>query len=306
MKPRKIMPSEIDRLFSQLFDPADPGHLPINLPKLATPIRDIGTEKLQERIEDLVMERADQDEVAKVLKDINDSLTLRNQELQARLEAEWEAKKQYDRAFNERNQLEHKVHKLEEELEIARKNQNYALQHVADQYSLIEQAKKALSKIENLYSTEKVNAEHLGKQTLRLHNEKQELANENANFREQIIRLAEEKSRFACPGSQIQFHVDDTMLPCGQCNACKLKQVQSTLNQTTINLVEAKEDNKLKLALEKENRTLRGILLGLVDGVEKVLRLPNRFFYPHRLRIGINDAVNRTYNDLDHNNIRIV
>lgn len=235
------------------------------------PITDVQQQlddNFRDQIELLNLKLEDAEETNHVLNDINASLTLRNAELQSKLEQEQQYRlKQSDNAY-ELNQALHKITKLEKDLTLEIGNRDHFRSLVAQQDAFLNEAKRQIQetkrKYEETLQARKNEVDHLAKQAVRLNEDLSKVKTDNCNFITETLKLREQVSALDCqtraPGSFV----------CGSCVSCQLKQSQHTYEE----LKKTLDKRDVELSLEQQIETKRWAqICALVDAVDKFKKM---------------------------------
>jgi DNA repair exonuclease SbcCD ATPase subunit len=223
----------------------------------------------QERIEDMHLQILDLNESRHDLIQKADNLAKEVKEYRLAASAHRIAREHADGAQARCTQMESDVKRLTEDLSTLQKNYNHVFELQKAKDSTIREAMRIVEEMRDKVKKSdeykkdadkyKDQAEHLARQTIRLTDEKRkliedveklrtdyvslmasfkeikdqvpDLIEENNKFREQTVRLVNEKASTTCEGSKN----GNPKSSCGVCAACKLQQTQSILNQTVIN-----------------------------------------------------------------------
>jgi DNA repair exonuclease SbcCD ATPase subunit len=243
----------------------------------------------QERIEDMHLQILDLNESRHDLIQKADNLAKEVKEYRLAASAHRIAREHADGAQARCTQMESDVKRLTEDLSTLQKNYNHVFELQKAKDSTIREAMRIVEEMRDKVKKSdeykkdadkyKDQAEHLARQTIRLTDEKRkliedveklrtdyvslmasfkeikdqvpDLIEENNKFREQTVRLVNEKASTTCEGSKN----GNPKSSCGVCAACKLQQTQSILNQTVINFEAVKgQVAELERRLEKAKR----------------------------------------------------
>jgi DNA repair exonuclease SbcCD ATPase subunit len=174
-------------------------------------------DSLQDHIELLNMKLADQEDASRVLQDINANLTLRNVELEAKIESLLASQTNHMRMSDAMNNAEYEIIELKKSLAVEISNRDHFRSLVAQQDVLLTEFKKQnemariaragkQSKIDELKASlqsKTEEAEHLAKQAIRLTEENTSLIQKNVELKavndqlnDQTPRLIEENNKF--------------------------------------------------------------------------------------------------------------
>jgi chromosome segregation ATPase len=262
---------------------------------------------LLDQIEMLTMKLKDQEEAFLDLRALHDNLYLRNQELQAKLEAAYIHDGKLTSTQVERNNAEKEIIGLKEELKIQCKNRDHFRALVAEQDAFIKELKKQFEvyKAKKQFEVDEAKvrgqaelqtktkeAEHLASQAIRLNEENSalikkntelearnnqlndqtpRLIEENNKFREQTTRLIEEKRNLQ---GQICCN---TQPPCGGCFSCLEAQANYSISELDTALCSARTELKVYKNVSDLRKNIIDILYPLV------FDLTNNWFPPKGL-----------------------
>ena len=134
-------------------------------------------EELQNQIEDMGFVLADRQELVDALRDINQNLVTRNQDLQTTKDS---LQQDRDAAVARCTSLESDVRRLKERVEAAVQRENNLIELRAEYNKYVEESKGVVSRYAIAAQTERGNAEHLAKQAIRLQQENKKIIDDNA------------------------------------------------------------------------------------------------------------------------------
>ena len=232
-------------------------------PMLTIPVLDVQKQlddDYRDQIELFSCKVADLEDTHKVLRDINDRLTLRNEELNNRYTSNMVSMNERNFAVARCTSLESDVKRLEADLKTEISNRDHFRALVAQQDAFIKEAKRQIeefkAKKEAELKSKTSEAEHLAKQALRLNEENSKLRTdnveltsrsnqlntqtpllmeENQKFREQTARLVEEKRKLEDRVNQYECwgcRSGEQGSYCGGCLGCLMRQAEHNMSET--------------------------------------------------------------------------
>lgn len=251
-------------------------------------------EKLQEQIENLYLQSID-------IFDQRNRLVSENETLKEEVKAQRIAREAASPAVARCTQLETDVRRLTQDYTNLQQNYDHVYSLQKSKESILQEAMRIVEDLRGKVKKGeeyKFQAEHLAKKAIEITDAKikaeeevaklktdyvtlmdnfkeikkqvPDLIEENNKFREQTVRLIEEKSQLECPG--IREGRTDSL--CGGCLGCQLEQARAILSQTAENLTKANQErNELKTQLENAISTQKELSTIQSDEINRLRKI---------------------------------